>query len=116
MTRARAQPPMGRGTAFSGVSFGGAFNMMKDLMNEYNEITLDSIDDLLQQTIQQVAQKLKQFIKERNYDRFNQIIGVLEKELKKINDNQNQDEEYYYDEDKDYDDEEEEAEESKDLQ
>lgn len=80
--RGRAMPRMGGPVPF-GNQFSTALNTMNDLINEYNDLNMDNLEDLNKLDIQEVARKIFKALRERDYSGFTQIIGILEKELKK---------------------------------
>ncbi|TNV77784.1 hypothetical protein FGO68_gene17567 [Halteria grandinella] len=107
-------PPFGGGARAGGPipqnQFSAAFNVMQDLINDYDDLSLTSLEDLKKKySPAAMAKELMQAIQKNDIVTFSKFIGILETEKEKIvklieqhrqeeEDKEDYDE-YYYDED-----------------
>lgn len=107
---ARGGAGLRTGPAIPANQFAHSFNVMKDLINEYDELSLTSLDDLKQKyEPQNLGVKLMHAVATGNYVEFSKFVSILETEkemmqkafLQKPKDevDSEDDDEYYYQED-----------------
>lgn len=102
----------GRGGPMNQGQFVGAMNVMKDLIQEYDDLSICNLKDLqAKYSVAEIGRKIYQGIVTNNYQLFSQFISILELELQNLinqeklkeasgSSSDDDDEQYYYEEDR----------------